>query len=174
MKLVAKRLNSDNVGLAWKFHVSPASCNSPEYYENYIRLCASSDYIAGMGVTHLLVDEDNGGALAGYITLRSTSLCGSEKSVHPAIEIAELAVCSEYERKGVGTALLEVAFKLIEDLRRDSIGIKYVLVCSDPASVDFYKKFEFSELVSVYEILRDGWNNNCTPLFMRLPEQDFG
>lgn len=76
MKLVEQRLNNTNQGLAWSFHVSPDSCENPEYYSDYIQMFAVTDYLTGMGVTHLLVDTD-ANIMAGYITIRATSLVSS-------------------------------------------------------------------------------------------------
>ena len=178
MALVETLLSRDNIGLAWKFHVSPNSCDNPEYYDNYIRLSATSDYIKGMGVTHLLVDEIASGEqiLAGYVTLRSTSLISDgadgKKIVQPALEIAELAVHKDYERRGIGTDLISIAISEADSLRREYIGIRHILVCADPRAIGFYEKFGFVRIASMYEVLHDGWNNDCEPLFITLPEID--
>lgn len=175
MRLETEQLNPDNAGLAWGFHVSPDSCDNPDYYNNYIRFCAFSDYQSGVGVTHLLIDKESGNnVLAGYVTLRATSLVSSGadgvKNVQPALEIAELAVHEDYERNGVGLGLIAIAVDMADSLRRKSIGIKYILVCSDPKSIGFYEKSGFVKLSSLYEALHDGWNNHCEPLFITLPE----
>ena len=176
MQLVEEILSRNNSGLAWSFHVSPDSCSNPNYYDNYIRFCAISDYVKGMGVTHLLIDEGESGepVLAGYVTLRSTSLIsdGSDgkKNVQPALEIAELAVRGDYERKGVGTGLISIAVAEADTLRSKNIGIRHILVCADPYAVGFYEKFGFVKIASVYDVLHDGWNDNCEPLFTTLPE----
>lgn len=178
MFLAEEKLSLDNVGLAWGFRVSPSSCDNPEHYENYIRFSALSDYKSGMGVTRLLVDcEDaKNKRLAGYVTLRATSLVssgsGEKKNVQPALEIAELAVHEDYERKGVGTGLVAIAIDMADVLRTNDIGIKHILVCSDPKSVGFYKNdnIRFAELSALYDVLYDGWNDFCTPLIITLPE----
>ncbi len=175
MNLVQEQLNRDNQGLTASFHVSPDSCANPDYYSDYIRLSAVTDYQIGMGVTHLLIDKE-AGILVGYVTLRSTSLVstyGDAKRVRPAVEIAELAVHKDYERHGVGTALLNIAVAKVDRIRATEFGIKSVVVCPDPCAVGFYKKFGFTELSSLYEVLHDGWNDNCDPLILTLPEQQF-
>ncbi len=175
MNLVQEQLNRANQGLTGSFHVSPASCNNPDYYGDYIRLNAVADYQIGMGVTHLLIDKD-AGKLAGYVTLRSTSLVSVQEDkmrVQPAVEIAELAVHKDYERQGVGTALLNIAVAKVDRIRETELGIKSVVVCPDPCAIGFYKRFGFTELSSLYEVLHDGWNDNCDPLILTLPEQQF-
>lgn len=176
MNLVQERLNKDNQGLAWKFHVSPDSCANPDYYSDYIRLSAAADYQIGMGVTHLLIDKEVN-VLAGYMTLRTTSLISTlgdgTKCVQPAVEIAELAVHKDYERRGVGTELLNISIDKVDRIRKAEFGIKSVVVCPDPCAIGFYKNFGFMELSSLYEVLHDGWNNNCDPLILTLPEQQF-
>lgn len=175
MNLVQEQLNKDNQGLAWNFHVSPDSCANPTYYDNYIRYSATGDYQTGMGVTHLLIDKD-AGVLAGYVTLRSTSLISTiddVKRVQPAVEIAELAVHEDYKRLGIGTELLNIAVAKVDWMRETELGIKRMVVCSDPSAVEFYKKFGFVDLSAIYEVLHDGWNDNCDPLILTLPEQIF-
>lgn len=175
MILVQEQLNRDNQGLTGSFHVSPDSCVNPRYYSDYIRLNAVTDYQSGMGVTHLLIDKE-ASILAGYVTLRSTSLVSTHediKHVRPAVEIAELAVHKDYERHGVGTALLDIAITKVDRIRESELGIKSVVVCPDPCAIGFYKKFGFMELSSLYEVLHDGWNDDCAPLILTLPEQQF-
>lgn len=165
------------MGLAWKFHVSPDSCDNPDYYEQYLRLCSISDYKSGMGITHLIVDTDNEGnavAIAGFVTLRATSLVNTDgngvKIVHPSLEIAELAVNKDYERKGIGTKLVDTAIFIADKLRASFLGIKYVVLCADPKAIGFYEKMDFGKIGDLYEALREGWNNNCEPMYITLPE----
>ena len=176
MGYVVSRLTSDNAGLASDFHVSPNSCENPEYYEEYIKLNAIGDHQKGMGVTHVLLDEEQK-RLLGFITLRATSLVSEGydgvKNVHPALEIAELAVEEKFERQGVGTTLLALAIDIADELRSNMVGIRHIVVCADKAAVGFYQKFGFGKLSSLYEVLHDGWNDLCEPLCITLPEMEF-
>lgn len=171
--LVQHLFCSDFIGLACKFHVSPSSCDNPTHYEDYIRFSACTDFKSGVGVTHILLDGEQA-RIAGFVTLRATSLVSENEqgtmNVHPAIEIAELAVDAEYEQKGVGTGLLNIAVDFSDSLRSTCIGIKHIVVCADPKAIDFYKKFGFVDISAVYEVLHDGWNDNCSALLMTLPE----
>lgn len=172
-------MSTDYAGLAWSFHVSPDSCNSPAYYEEYIRLCAISDQDGGMSVTHLVLDTDKNGeaiAIAGYVALRATSLVSTDengvKIVNPSLEIAELAVDKDYERKGVGTMLVNLAIGVAAELSKRYLGIKYVILCADPKAVGFYTKNDFGKIGDLYETLRDGWNNNCEPMYISMQNLD--
>jgi hypothetical protein len=55
-------------------------------------------------------------------------------------------------------------------MRTDTIGIEYVVACADSASVSFYEKNDFVLLSEHYEVPREGWNRNCIPMALRLPE----
>ena len=172
MNLKHELLNKENVGLAWQFRVSPDSCDNPDYYESYLRLSAISDANMGQAVTHVLLDTDSQ-RIAGYVALRTTSLISDDgngvKLVHPAVEIAELAVDRDYEGKDVGSHLVGLAILLADEIRQQ-IGVRSLLVCADPQAVGFYQKQKFDYLSSLYYMLRDGWNNNCVPMYMDFPE----
>ena len=88
-----------------------------------------------------------------------------------ALEIAELAVDERYERKGVGTELVNIALGAADFLRQHWLGIKYIAVCADPSAVGFYEKEGFRSVATLYEIPRDGWNDNCVPMYIALPEE---
>lgn len=173
MNVSHKVMNSECIGLAWKFRVSPDSCENPTHYEQYIQLVAVMDGNMGMGTTHLLVDDDTN-ELMGYITLRATSLVSENergnKIVHPALEIAELAVAEKYERIGVGTSLVRFAILTADDLRERLLGIRYVVLCADPKAVGFYEKLKFAKVRDIYDVLRDGSNDNCEAMFIELPQ----
>lgn len=170
------KYSCDYAGLAFKFKVNPDSCGRSEHYEEYLRFIALSDYNSGKGVTYVLLDiDDNTGdkSIMGFITLRTSSLIMMKDNYYEgrsAIEITELAIDINYERKGFGTHLVNFAGAMADVLRKDSIGIEYMVLCSDPESVGFYKKCGFSLLSTLYEIPREGWNIGCTPMLMRFPE----
>ena len=172
-------MSPDYARLTWDFHVSPDSCDNPAHYEEYLRLCAINDQENGMGVTHLLLDTDKNGkpiAIAGYVTLRATSLVGTDndgtKIVNPSLEIAELAVDKDYERKGVGTELVRLTISVADKLQRKFLGIKNIVLCADPKAVEFYKKKKFGMIEDWYEALRDGWNNHCEAMYMAMSDLD--
>lgn len=176
MNVSLKLFSSEYVELAWRFRVSSFSCDNPEHYSNYIKFSAIQDGKAGMGLTHALIDslEDGTRNLAGYVSLRATSLITVDQDgkylVNPALEIAELAVDENYERAGIGTELINISLAIADRLRHESLGIKYVLVCADPCAVGFYQKQGFASVGASYNVLYDGWNNNCEPMYIRLPE----
>ena len=173
MSITLATMSSEYVGLAWKFHVSPVSCDNHEYYEQYLRLCALADRKSGTALTHILVD-DGAQRIVGYISLRATSLVGDgaadKKTVHPALEIAELAVDEDYERNGYGSDLVNIALDYALEMRSKYMGIKYVMLCADPKAVGFYEKLYFGKVGDLYEALHDGWNDHCEPMYIQLPE----
>ncbi len=173
LKLDVHVMNSDFFGLALSFNVSPASCDNPDHYMEYIKFSAISDNKAGQSLTHIFVDESQH-KLAGYIALRATSLISKgqhgEHIVHPSLEIAELAVAEEYERKQVGTQMVEFAFLTADTLRQEHLGIKYIVLCADHRAVGFYEKLGFGRIDDLYQVPRDGMNSDCVPMYIQLPE----
>ena len=169
-------LSKTNIGLAWNFHVSPKSCDNPEHYERFLRLSAISEYQSGRGITRVMIDDDGDESrIVGFMTLRATSLIdytGDNLYVAPSIEIAELAIDEQYERQGYGRKLVDTSILIASLVNKMFIGAKYLMLCSDPCSVDFYIKCGFGLLQDYYNVLHDGWNDNCTPMFMRIPEYD--
>ena len=169
---------SKHAGLAMNFQVNPDSCNNPGHYENYLRFIALTDRRSGKGITHVLINNDDNTStesIVGFVTLRTSSLISeyeNEISGRAAIEISEIAVDRLYEKKGYGTALLDFVFLLVDDLRDRVVGIEYIVACADSASVLFYEKNDFVRISKHYEIPREGWNKNCIPMVLRLPEND--
>lgn len=158
--------------LAWRFHVNPASCENPWHYESFLRLNAIEEHLSGRGVTHICVDPDKQN-IAGFITLRATSIvnsCDGVMYVQPALEIAELAVSKDYERQGVGTQLVDISIWVANKLNDSFIGIQSIVLCADKCAIGFYEnpKIGFGKLEDHYDVLHDGWNNNCIPMYMNL------
>ena len=109
----------------------------------------------------------------GFVTLRASSLtveCENYTEGHPALEISELAVDKKYERQGIGTDLVKLAVVEAGELNSDYLGIEYLVLCADPASIDFYlhSKFNFDKLKDFFYLPREQWNVSCEPLFSKL------
>ena len=158
--------------IASLFRVNPESSNNPRHYEDYIRFNALLDYNKGMGVTYIFVEEfEDVKNIMGFVSLRSSSLIKDMgerlKFGYPALEIAELAVDSRYEHQGIGSDMVKFAISQANDLSK-TIGIQYVVLCSDPKSVGFYKKLKFDELSSLEEVPREHANLGCTPMYLKI------
>jgi len=171
-------MSSEYAGLAWKFQVNPESCDNCLHYTNYIRLIAINDNMRGMGTTFIIVgcesDTFDEQAIAGYVTLKAATLIKDvvegQRIGEPALEISELAVNELYENQGIGSLLVQFALTKATELNKRFLGIKHVVLCADPAAVDFYKKLDFVELEAYSELPRERWNRNCTPMYITLPE----
>ncbi len=48
------------------------------------------------------------------------------------------------------------------------IGLRYVVLCADPAAVGFYSRLGFSKIPSYQEIPREHRNKNCVPMMLKL------
>ena len=173
MNLSFSLFDKEFSGLAWQFHVSPSSCENPQHYENYLRFDALADKQSGMGVTHVLADSD-ANRIVGFITLRVSALFYTTdeggKRGSPALEIAELAVDADYEKQRIGSLLTDFATYMTDELRGKFVGVKYLLACADPAAVGFYEKKGFCPVSSLYEVLRDGYNDNCVPMYVQFQD----
>jgi len=170
-------MSSDYIELAKQFRVNPKNCDNPEHYQNYIWQDSVLDHKQGMGVTHVFVnenDETQEKQIAGYITLRSSSLImDSEESYklgYPALEISELAVDCNYERQNLGTDMIKFAVSEAIRLNENAIGIQYVILCADPKAVGFYSKKNvgFRELPTYQQIPRESRNKNCIPMYLKV------
>ena len=160
------------MGLALNFWVNPESCGNHEYYENYIRFMAVSDWNGGLGTSFAYIRKtDEGEKMLGFITLRASSYTKIyEGRLHgdPAIEIFNLAVSKDVEHQGIGAALMKFAFSMADKIGRRLIGIRYVTVCADKEAVGFYEKMGFGKIEEYGEIPRDNMNEGCVPMFLRI------
>lgn len=172
MNLSLEQMDTKYAGLAWKFYVSPDSCANPEHYQNYIRLNAVADKASGKGTTHIFLDTD-ANRIAGFATFHVSSLINNSDGTSygtPALEIAELAVDKDYAGNKIGTKLVQFAILLAENLNEHFAGVRYVILCADPQAVTFYSKeaLGFKPVEDFYNVPRDGWNDLCTPMFIKI------
>lgn len=162
------------IDIVQNFEVNPDSCDNPGHYESYIKHSAILDYKQGLGTTHLFIQEsdDNTKILMGYLTLRASSLIKemgeASKFGFPALEIAELAVSKDFERKGIGTDMVKYAISKAIELCENEISVKYVVLCADPRAIDFYKKIGFSPISSTNDIPREHANLKCFPMCLSI------
>lgn len=161
--------------MAWQFRVNPDSCGNPKHYEEYIRLNAIADRISRQGLTYILVESEGEQkkAICGFITMRASSVIkeyDNEIIGDAALEITELAVDARYERQGIGTLLLALAISTANDINNAYASVRYIALCADKKAVPFYELFGFEQLSAYGDIPRDGWNNDCVPMKLKLPE----
>jgi GNAT superfamily N-acetyltransferase len=94
--------------------------------------------------------------IVGYVALLadSISLETSErqwlisKNVHiqhiPALKVGRLAISKDFQRKGIGQALMKysvgIAFRIGSDL---NVGCRFITVDAYPASIEFYERIGF-------------------------------
>lgn len=178
MSIYQDLMSNKYAAMAWNFKVNPKKCENPSHYENFIRMDCYSEQKQGMGVTHVFVDEQEDGEkkIAGYITLRCSSLImdiGEKyKLGFPALEIAELAVDQDYEGQGLGTDMVKFAINEAVELNEHKIGIQYVILCADVAAVGFYsnKDLQFSPIRQMQEIPREHRNSKCEPMMLKIAQ----
>lgn len=168
-----KIVNSENIGLAGQFSVNPSSCENSDFYKDYLMFNALLDVRSGRSTTHLFIDTD-ARRIMGFISLRASSIIyHDEKNTpigEPALEIAVLAVDKDYERRGVGSALIDLAISEASMLRQNHLGVRYITLAADNLAVEFYRKMLFSPMEDLWEhyMPKDGQNNTCVPMVLRL------
>jgi len=174
MSFSIQKLDVSNYCFVNKFKVNSESCENPKHYEDYLKQNAITDFKQGIGTTHVFIDEAQQNIM-GYFTLKSSSLVKNMGEEHnfgyPAIEIAELAVHKDYERKGIGTDMLDFVFSKINEIK-EIMAVQYVLLCADPKAEEFYSKskFKFQRVRDFEQIPREHWNLRCVPMFVKLKE----
>nr|WP_166525034.1 GNAT family N-acetyltransferase [Caproicibacter fermentans] len=124
-----------------------------------------------------MVESDDNASpirILGFITFKASSFLMDDGEGHElgegAFEISELAVSSECERRGVGTDLVKYATVLATELNEEKLGIRYVVLCADPAAEDFYSKpaLGLHRIGDFYRIPNEHWNTNCIPMVVKL------
>lgn len=165
-------LSENMIGLTWGFQVNPVSCGNNTHYENYIRFIAISDNKIGCGTTHVLIGkEDDKEVLIGFVTLRASSFVVMENDLahgSAAIEIMELAVDQRYEKCGYGTKLIDYAIAVADEVNDAVMAVKYIVLCADSSAVAFYKSNGFERVSDYGYVPRNGANDDCVPMIMRI------
>ena len=167
VELFSKKL----IGLASSFEVDPSSCENPDHYKEYLMFRALPDNLSGRATTHVILNADSS-AIAGFITLKSTSLLMELDhklfSGEPALEIYNLAVSKDYQRQGIGTDLVYLAIYLTKRLNESFLGIRNIVLTADPNAVGFYEKLDFKKLSDYYLLPKDHENISCIPMIMKI------
>jgi len=147
--------SKDYLGLTEDFKVNPNSCGNADYYERYLKEQALIDQDNGLCVTHVFVrlnPSNQVDKIIGYITLSASSLNIRDNKDDfgnfPAIKIEYIAIDIHFERRGIGTKLLNHTIFVAEALRRNYIGIAYIVVCADLDAVGLYTKYGFEKCAS--------------------------
>lgn len=158
--------------MAVDFQVNPSSCGNHTHYENYIRFSAITDAVCGHAFTHVVVDEDEGGArMSGFISLRASSLLSNDGATvrgDAALEIVELAVDKRCEKTGVGSLLLDFAIALAEHLNECFLSVKYIVLCADRQAASFYERYGFCKVTDYGDVPHNGANDDCVPMFLKI------
>jgi ribosomal protein S18 acetylase RimI-like enzyme len=137
------------------------------------------DRLKGLGTTHVFIErvKSKDGILIseniiGFFQLRMNAfICDDEKVTigEPSLEISAFAVDVKYKSNGYGRIMMQRILYMAHELNNNYIGIKYVVLCAVKDSIDFYIKQKFKELKTDFEnIPRDGRNNECTPMILKL------
>lgn len=142
-------LDESNVGLTHSFCVSPSSCSNSDFYADYLKYSAYTDQKSGRNKIHLFVDRTSN-RIMGFVSLRANALISQDADGamcgRPALEITVLAVDQEYTHQQVGTTLIAQAIAEADHLHKNHIGVEYIILVADKASVEFYEKMGFSKL----------------------------
>lgn len=112
-------------------------------------------------VAYLLAEDDDG--IGGLAKLRDSDLPELVPAA-PALEVQQIYVATEYQRRGIGGLLMDAAVE--EARRRGVIGIWLSVWRRADWAVSFYRKFGFEPLGEVPFMLAD---TRYTDYLMWLP-----
>jgi len=165
----------DLAGLAFYFKVNPDSCGNPCHFENYIRFSAITENVSGQAKTHVALDEENR-RIMGFVTLKATALLFDDsdadgrviQSGYPSVEVVNLAVSQDYERMGVGSALVDFALTTADALCDQCIGVRYIVLAADPKAKGFYEHMGFYSIEDYHEMPVDRQSSDCVPMMMQI------
>jgi len=137
-------------------------------------LDAVTDRNQRKGLTYVFIEtEGEEKRILGFITMRTSSVIKQYENRiigDAALEITELAVDKDYERQGVGKLLLALAVTVANGINSTLASVRYLALCADKQAVPFYERFGFKELTEYGDIPREGWNSDCVPMTLRLPD----
>lgn len=113
------------------------------------RYAAINQLVHHIGVTYVAVERDR---ILGFATLAPATLQGEDfpstrakklpQYPLPALRLARLAVETEFQGKGIGTALLRYAFSVALEMSA-RLGCVGILVDAKPTAVAYYAEFGF-------------------------------
>jgi predicted N-acetyltransferase YhbS len=103
--------------------------------ENYLKQAAYYDSIEFKGNTSLVVNEKD--EVVAYFTLVQSDMKFPSKPI-PCLEIARIAVRSDYQKNGVGSYLISKIKKMATQTNH-----RFLTVDAIKAKFDWYKKQEF-------------------------------
>lgn len=113
-----------------------------------------------IGTTLIACDLDSNKKIIGYMTLLTDGITVEEKqkknffesifmrnkySTYPALKIGRLAIDKNYQKKGIGRYLFQLAIATGIKINEQA-GTRFIIVDSKKMSTGFYKKLEFKEL----------------------------
>ncbi len=163
-------INNSVIGLAENFSVNPSSCENSAFYTSYLRYIALSDLNAGKTTTHLFIDED-ANRIMGFVSLRASSIIFEGENGtpigSPALEIMVLAVAEEYERRGVGSALIDYVISQADELHKCFAGVEYIILAADTKAKGFYEKMGFTPLENRW-MPKERWSTTCDSMALFL------
>ena len=138
-------------------HVRDKFINQHGSLQNYIRSIARQDMDRDLARCFVLVDDDK--VIGGYYTLNNLSIPSSHWDVAfrkknkltyqtiPCTLIGRLAMDSSMQGKGYGEILLFDSLKRAYEVSKTIASFAVVVDSIDQAAKDFYKKYEFHELM---------------------------
>ena len=166
--------NSDIYGLAYDFEVNPSSCGNPEHFKEYLLYSALCDNTECLATTHVFIDDD-ANRIMGYVTLKASSLFYQSDGKYfgyPALEVVNLAVHKDYERRLIGTSLISYVMAEAYDLNKTCLGVQYIVLSADALAEGFYTKMEFGRFLEYWNIPIKNEAKNCVPMFLKLTSED--
>ncbi|HBO55531.1 MAG TPA: hypothetical protein DD625_00875 [Leuconostoc mesenteroides] len=156
MKLVFQKL-SDLDSAKQKTLFKRFETQEPDYIESFISNNLEIYEKNHLLHTKVLIDEESN-VLVGFfcLTMTTLGLFSNYKnehsvykdgtfSIYPAVDIQYFAINKEYQKRGIGRTLMNLAFKDIIVTVHQYVGASIVTLTSLDSALGFYKKLEFEE-----------------------------
>jgi predicted GNAT family N-acyltransferase len=140
-----------------RVHVRDKFTNQHSSLQNYIRSIARQDIDRDLARCFVLVEDDK--VIKGYYTLNNLSIPSSHWDVAfrrkhkltyqsiPCTLIGRLAMDSSMQGKGYGEILLFDSLKRAYEVSKTIASFAVVVDALDQNAKEFYKKYEFRELM---------------------------
>lgn len=176
-----ERITPENIGFFSEFNISTKG------FDDYISNYALEDKFNGDGVTYVVLDNNT---IVSFYTLCVTSILYNDR-YHvedtdtydtklcgiPSVEIKMFAVNDEYQDcfykdsidEPISALILKDIINYIDELSKDSIGIKAVFLHSTEEGKPFYIKNNFKPLEEYMECVYS-IDDDCEPFYFPIRE----
>jgi predicted N-acetyltransferase YhbS len=165
MKYEIRRLTAED-------DCSVFSCGDVDLDRFFQRYAALNQFEHHIGVTYVAIAAQE---ILAFVTVAPSEIvlqslprprkAGLPKYPVPVLRLARLGVAVDWQRKGLGLAMLRFTFNLALRMSSD-LGCAGVIVDAKPRAISFYERYGFVPLKALSGTLGD--RPQTTPMFLEL------